>query len=67
MLILVAREDAEVRLHSLGHYLRGKLHYVPPKRRFLQEPHGVTYQKTQFFIVTAVKTSNLTNCIVVYK
>jgi hypothetical protein len=32
----------------------------PPKRRFLQEPHGVTTQKTPFFIVTAVKTSNLT-------
>jgi hypothetical protein len=28
--------------------------------RFLQEPHGVTTQKTPFFIVTAVKTSNLT-------
>jgi hypothetical protein len=27
--------------------------------RFLQEPHGVTSHKTQFFIVTAVKTSNL--------
>jgi hypothetical protein len=26
----------------------------------LQEPHGVTSQKTIFFIVTAVKTSNLT-------
>jgi hypothetical protein len=26
----------------------------------LQEPHGVTSQKTAFFIVTAVKTSNLT-------
>jgi hypothetical protein len=34
--------------------------YVTPKRRFLQEPHGVTSQKTQFFIVTAVKTPNLT-------
>jgi hypothetical protein len=34
--------------------------YVPPKRRFLQEPHGVTSQKTTFFTVTAVKTSNLT-------
>jgi hypothetical protein len=33
---------------------------VPPKRRFLQEPHGVTTQKTPFFIVTVVKTSNLT-------
>jgi hypothetical protein len=28
--------------------------------RFLQEPHGVTSHKTPFFIVTAVKTSNLT-------
>jgi hypothetical protein len=27
---------------------------------FLQEPNGVTTQKTPFFIVTAVKTSNLT-------
>jgi hypothetical protein len=34
--------------------------WVPPKRRFLQEPHGVTSQKTPFFIVTAMKTSNLT-------
>jgi hypothetical protein len=32
---------------------------VPPKRRFLQEQHGVRTQKTPFFIVTAVKTSNL--------
>jgi hypothetical protein len=28
--------------------------------RFSQEPHGVTFQKTAFFIVTDVKTSNLT-------
>jgi hypothetical protein len=34
---------------------------VPPKRRFLQEPHCVTSQKTPFFIATAVKTSNLTS------
>jgi hypothetical protein len=33
---------------------------VPPKRRLLQEPHGITSQKTLFFIVTALKTSNLT-------
>jgi hypothetical protein len=33
---------------------------ISEKRRFLQEPHGVTSQKTAFFIVTAVKTSNLT-------
>jgi hypothetical protein len=33
---------------------------------FLQEPHGVTYQKTPFFIVTAVKTSNLTQKFATY-
>jgi hypothetical protein len=33
---------------------------VTPKGWFLQEPHGVTSQKTPFFAVTAVKTSNLT-------
>jgi hypothetical protein len=33
--------------------------YVPKKRRFLQGPRGITFQKTAFFIVTAVKTSNL--------
>jgi hypothetical protein len=38
-------------------------HYFPPKRRFLQEPYGVTSQKTPFFIATAVKTSNLINVI----
>jgi hypothetical protein len=30
------------------------------KDRFLQDPHGVTSQKTPFFIVIAVKTSKLT-------
>jgi hypothetical protein len=29
------------------------------KRRFLQDPHGITSQKTAFFTVIAVKTSNL--------
>jgi hypothetical protein len=29
-------------------------------RRLLQEPHGVTSQKTAFFIVTAVETLKLT-------
>jgi hypothetical protein len=29
------------------------------KKGFIQEPHGVTSQKTPFFIVTTVKTSNL--------
>jgi hypothetical protein len=32
---------------------------------FLQEPHGVTTQKTPFFIVTAVKTSNLTKNLMI--
>jgi hypothetical protein len=31
------------------------------ERRFLQMPHGLTSQKTPFFIVTAVKTTDLTN------
>jgi hypothetical protein len=38
---------------------------VPPKRRFLQEQQGVKTQKTAFFIVTAVKTSNLTKFMLV--
>jgi hypothetical protein len=39
---------------------RRRRRQVPPKRQFLQEPNGVTTQKTPFFIVTGVKTSNLT-------
>jgi hypothetical protein len=34
--------------------------YVPPKRRFSQDLHSATSQKTTFFIATAVKTSNHT-------
>jgi hypothetical protein len=34
--------------------------YVPPKRRLTPHLHGATSQKTAFFIVTAVKTLNLT-------
>jgi L-alanine-DL-glutamate epimerase-like enolase superfamily enzyme len=33
---------------------------VSEKRQILQDPHGVTSQKTAFFIVTAVETLNLT-------
>jgi hypothetical protein len=33
---------------------------IPPKLRFLQRPHGVTSRMTPFFMVTAVKTSNVT-------
>jgi hypothetical protein len=35
---------------------------VPPKRRFLQEPHGVTTQKTPFFneaVVTRVAINRM--------
>jgi hypothetical protein len=34
--------------------------HVPPKRRFTQDLHSATSQKTTFFIVTAVKASNRT-------
>jgi hypothetical protein len=34
--------------------------YVPPKRRFLHEPHGITSQKSPFVLITALTTSNLT-------
>jgi hypothetical protein len=37
--------------------------YVPPKRRFLQEPYGGTFHSTPFFILTPVKTSKLTSYI----
>jgi hypothetical protein len=43
-----------------------RLHHQGDKNlctRLLQEPHGVTTQKTPFFIVTAVKTSNLTQYV----
>jgi hypothetical protein len=35
--------------------------YVPPKRRLTQDLHSATSQETTFFIVTAVKASNLSN------
>jgi hypothetical protein len=36
-----------------------------PKRRFLQEPYGITSQKSASFIVTTVKTSNLTREVMI--
>jgi hypothetical protein len=33
--------------------------------KYLQEPCGVTSKKTAFFMVTAVKTSNLTKAVVI--
>jgi hypothetical protein len=55
--VALARTDVSEELSNL--FIRvtrigelGKM--VPPKHLFLQEPHGVTSQKTPFFIVTAV-------------
>jgi hypothetical protein len=41
---------------SMGRWLR----CVPPKCRLTQHLHGTTSQKTEFFIVTIMKTSDLT-------
>jgi hypothetical protein len=46
------------RARSFGLWRWGR--FVPPKRRFTQNLLSATSQKTAFFIVTAVKTSNLT-------
>jgi hypothetical protein len=40
---------------------------VPPKRRFTQDLRGVTSQKSALFIVTTVKTSNLTKLSLIVK
>jgi hypothetical protein len=39
------------------------LRSVPSKHRLLQNPHGVTSQKTVFFLVTAVKPKILHICL----
>jgi hypothetical protein len=50
------------RFHLQGRKIRELGSSVPPKRRPTQALHGATSQKTAFFIVTVVKTSNLTLC-----
>jgi hypothetical protein len=47
------------RLHQKGDKNRRTRNNVGRKHRFIQEPHDVPSQKTAFFIVTAMKTSNL--------
>jgi hypothetical protein len=58
---------SEVRIASIlrvedrdgcSHLLTLVPHYVSPKHGVTQEQKGATSQKTAFFIVTAVKTSN---------
>jgi hypothetical protein len=53
-------------MHAAKKYYYYYYYYIPLKRRFLQEAHGVTSQKTAFFIVTAVKTSNLTTFLSIW-
>jgi hypothetical protein len=53
---------------SLALYLldwRSRWH-VPTKRRFIINPHSTTSQKTAYFIVTAVNTSNPTTIFFIY-
>jgi hypothetical protein len=45
---------------TLRRNTKGWRRKVPPKRPFLEDPHGVTSHKTPLFIVTAMETSNLT-------
>jgi hypothetical protein len=47
-------------MYRLHHQSDKNRRYIPTKHRFLQEPHDVPSQKTAFFLVTAVKASNLT-------
>jgi hypothetical protein len=64
---LVRTDVSEEHLHQQGDKNRRARNNVSsnqqPKhgaRRFLQQSHGVTSPETAFFIVTAVKISNLT-------
>jgi hypothetical protein len=54
-----------IRLTRIGEL--GATLAVTSNRRTIHEPHGVTSQKTPFFIVTAVETSNLTGGIYSYR
>jgi hypothetical protein len=54
------RFGSTYRLHLQGRKFRGRGTSVSRWLRFTHDLHGATSQKTTFFIVTAVKTSNLT-------
>jgi hypothetical protein len=51
-------QGRKIRERSVGSRITDWRRHIPPKRRFLRNPHGAPSQKTAFFIVTAVKTSN---------
>jgi hypothetical protein len=56
----MAMHPIQIAIPVTGCHLHGTTdREVPPKRWFLQEPYVITFQKTAFFIVTAMKTSNL--------
>jgi hypothetical protein len=59
MLLCVALVGTDVSEEFRASFIRVVRIGELPKRRFLQAPYGVTSQKTPFFIVTAVRTSNL--------
>jgi hypothetical protein len=59
MLRRVALVRTDVSEELSASFIRVTRRQIPPKRRLIQESHGVTSQKTPFFIVTAVKTLNL--------
>jgi hypothetical protein len=77
LVALVRTDDSEehsafiirvTRIGKLGTTLaissnRRTLRCIPVRYQFLEEPHGLTSHKTAFFIVTAVKTSNLTTMV----
>jgi hypothetical protein len=48
------------RIGELGTTLAVTSNRRMPRKNSAQGPHGVTFQKTAFFIVTTVKTSNFT-------
>jgi hypothetical protein len=53
-------------LISVSYFIKNAVFWdVSPKRRFTQDLHGATSQKTAFFLVTSVKTSNLTSYFIV--
>jgi hypothetical protein len=57
---IIERRTSVSRWLKFANFSVLKMELIPPKRRFTQDIHGSTSKKTAFFIVTAVKTSELT-------